>query len=227
MNWFFSHNEEGIILEDDCVPHPDFFSFCAELLNHYRDDTRIWCISGNNFQDGIWRGDGSYYYSRYTHNWGWATWRRSWIHYDSRLQAWPFFRDSGYLDCEFDDPIEKHYWKIIWEKTYGNSDSVTWWDYQWLFASVINSALTILPNKNLVSNIGYGPDSSHHQGIPSQSQKAEPLGNLIHPSLMIRHALADKYTFKSSFLGLRNKPMLYTLQKLKSYAREYCIRNIG
>ena len=51
INWFFSSVEEGIILEDDCVPHIDFFDFCRNLLKRYKDDQRIWCISGNNFQN--------------------------------------------------------------------------------------------------------------------------------------------------------------------------------
>lgn len=76
MTCFFDQVEEGIILEDDCVPYPDFFTYCTTLLKHYRDDQRVWRISGNNFQKGQWRGDGSYYFSRYNHCWGWASWRR-------------------------------------------------------------------------------------------------------------------------------------------------------
>jgi len=71
ISWFFDNEEEGIILEDDCVPHPDFFPCCSELLARYRDDERVWCISGSNFQDDQWRGVGSYYFSRYNHCWGW------------------------------------------------------------------------------------------------------------------------------------------------------------
>ena len=72
INWFFEQVEEGIILEDDCVPHPDFFPYCTNLLERYRHDTRVWCSRGNNFQNGQWRGDGRYYFSCYNHCWGWA-----------------------------------------------------------------------------------------------------------------------------------------------------------
>ena len=85
LDWAFSQVEEAIILEDDCLPHPDFFHFCSELLTHYKDDTRIWNICGHNFQDAQWRGDGSYYFSRYADPWGWATWQRAWKHYDKDL----------------------------------------------------------------------------------------------------------------------------------------------
>ncbi len=32
LSWLFGCVEEAIILEDDCLPHPCFFSFCQELL---------------------------------------------------------------------------------------------------------------------------------------------------------------------------------------------------
>ena len=115
ITWFFEHVEEGIILEDDCVPHPVFFPYCQNLLDRYRYDHRVWCISGSNFQNGHWRGDGSYYFSRYNHCWGWASWRRSWQHYDAELSNWPLFRDSGSLRSVFEDPIELSYWYSIWQ----------------------------------------------------------------------------------------------------------------
>ena len=77
ISWFFQHEEKGIILEDDCVPHLDFFTFCENLLDRYAEDERVTVVSGNNFQKGKWRGDASYYFSKFPHIWGWATWRRA------------------------------------------------------------------------------------------------------------------------------------------------------
>ena len=94
ISWFFQHVEEGIILEDDCVAHVDFYYYCEQLLDRYRLDKRIWCISGSNFQKNIKRGDGSYYFSRYNHCWGWATWKRCWEKYDSNLKNWPKLKNS-------------------------------------------------------------------------------------------------------------------------------------
>jgi hypothetical protein len=82
ISWFTARVEEGIILKDDCAPHPDFFPYCAELLERYQHDEWVWCVSGNNFQDGRWWGDGSYYFSHYPHCWGWASWRRCWQYFD-------------------------------------------------------------------------------------------------------------------------------------------------
>ena len=78
LDWFFSEVEEGIVLEYDCIPHPDFFPYCAELLERYRNDERVMVIGGNNLQDGLVRGNASYYFSSIPYMWGWASWRRTW-----------------------------------------------------------------------------------------------------------------------------------------------------
>ena len=160
ITWFFDQVEEGIILEDDCVPHPDFFLYTTTLLDRYRNDTRVWCISGNNFQNGHWRGDGSYYFSRYNHCWGWASWRRCWSHYDAELTQWPELRNSHFLKTIFDDAFESQYWSEIWQKLFKRGHPDTW-DYQWSFTCFINGGLTALPNRNLVSNVGFGLDGTH------------------------------------------------------------------
>ncbi|OUC08639.1 hemolytic protein HlpA-like protein, partial [Litorilinea aerophila] len=85
LTWAFSQVEAAIVLEDDCLPHPTFFPFCEELLNRYCHDERIMAITGDNFQFGRSRTKYSYYFSRYFHSWGWATWRRAWQHYDDTL----------------------------------------------------------------------------------------------------------------------------------------------
>ena len=87
ITWFFENVEAGIILEDDCVPHPSFFAFCSELLEKYADDKRIMHVSGNNFQFGKMRGDASYFFSEYTLSWGWATWRRAWQRFAHRIRT--------------------------------------------------------------------------------------------------------------------------------------------
>jgi hypothetical protein len=202
ISWFFEQVEEGIILEDDCVPHPDFFPYCATLLERYRHDTRVWCISGNNFQNGQWRGDGSYYFSRYNHCWGWASWRRCWQHYDADLSRGPFLRDSGLLDTIFEDPLELQYWSDIWQRLVDEGKPDTW-DYQWTFTCLANGGLTALPNHNLVSNVGFGEDATHTTGEPLPTEIGhEGIVPILCPRLMIRDLTADKYTFDHIFGGI-------------------------
>lgn len=118
ISWFFENEEQGIILEDDCLPNPDFFSFCDVLLERYKDDPRVWMITGNNFQDGQKRGNGSYYFSRYSHIWGWATWRRAWRCYDRDLSFWPEWKSSADWLKKMPDKIERRYWDRVFDQTY-------------------------------------------------------------------------------------------------------------
>jgi hypothetical protein len=200
ITWFFSHVEEGIILEDDCVPHPDFFPYCSTLLERYRDDTRVWCISASNFQDKQWRGDGSYYFSRYNHCWGWASWRRCWQQFDSDLSQWPNLRDSGLMNSVFEDPIERAYWSKIWQCLFdtGKPDS---WAFRWFFTCLSNGGLTALPNRNLVNNVGFGEDATHTKSNQVDTAISEGLIVQRHPSFVLRDLFADRYTFDHFFGG--------------------------
>ena len=219
ISWFFEHVEEGIILEDDCVPHHDFFPYCTTLLERYRHDRRVWCISGNNFQNGQWHGDGSYYFSRYPHCWGWASWRRCWQHYDPDLLEWPALRDSGLLDTIFEDPLERDYWSAIWHRTHSKAEPITWWDYQWTFTCLSNSGLTALPNRNLVSNVGFGADATHTTGIADPTVADQGLGERMHPSFVLQDARADRYSFDHHFGGAGMRRSRQLIWRVKARIR--------
>jgi hypothetical protein len=215
ITWFFEQVEEGIILEDDCVPHPDFFPYCSTLLERYRHDTRVWCISGNNFQNGQWRGGGSYYFSRYNHCWGWASWRRCWPHYDADLSQWPALRDSGLLDTIFEDPLERQYWSSIWQRLVDAGKPDTW-DYQWTFTCLANGGLTALPNHNLVSNVGFGEDGVNTVSGVSPTPDVQPLQLESSPLFVLRSKDADAYTFNNVFSPPIKSTFTFMLRKALS-----------
>ncbi|MCA6595316.1 MAG: glycosyltransferase family 2 protein [Pseudanabaena sp. M046S1SP1A06QC] len=218
LDWAFEQVEEAIILEDDCLPHPSFFRYCQELLEHYREDERIWCISGNNFQDGQWHGNGSYFFSNYNHCWGWASWRRAWQKYDHNLLNWQTFKDGHYLRSILDSELEIKYWHDIFEKLdkLGQPNS---WAYPWTFTCWQNSGLTVLPNVNLVSNIGFRSDGTH---ITEDSKLANlptrDIGKICHPSFLVRNRIADEYTFNNVFGGERMKKSATFYDKFRIYA---------
>lgn len=199
LDWVFDTVEEAIVLEDDCLPHPTFFRFCDELLEKYQDDERIMAVSGDNFQFGRRRTEYSYYFSRYNHCWGWATWRRAWRYYDRDMQLWPEIRDAGWLEDVLSDPSSVRYWTRIFQSVYeGHIDT---WAYQWTFACWVQSGLTILPNVNLVSNIGFGADASHTKGDSRFANMAvRPMSfPLRHPAFVLRDAQADEFTERNHF----------------------------
>lgn len=201
LNWVFDIVEEAIILEDDCLPHPTFFRFCEELLDKYREDKRIAMISGNNFQFGRKRTEYSYYFSRYPHIWGWASWRRAWDNYDVDMKLWPEIRDGRWLEGLLDNKKSVCYWNYIFENVYkGKIDS---WAYQWTFSCWIQSALTILPNVNLVSNIGFGSEAVHTiEKNKFSNMETEPIKFPIsHPPYIMRDSVADYITEKTNFSG--------------------------
>jgi hypothetical protein len=214
LDWVFQHCPEAIVLEDDCVPCRSFFSFCSLMLERYRDDARIMHVSGDNFQGGIRRGRGSYYFSRYSHSWGWASWRRAWRHYDVGLAAWPTALKEGWLESILDDPAEREYWTNIFSRLHrGEIDT---WDYQWLFACWCQNGLSILPNENLVTNIGAGPDATHFQnGHSTLGIRTHELDECVHPPVVIPDREADLFTFRKHICDKKSRETRGFIQNVR------------
>lgn len=201
LDWVFQTVEEAIILEDDCLPHPSFFRFCEELLEKYRDDERVMQIGGCNFQDGIRRGDGSYYFSIYSHIWGWASWRRAWKYYDVSISSWRKTIHEGFVYTLFTDKKTVKYWKMILDRVQkGEIDS---WAYQWTYAVWSHNGLAILPQENLISNIGFLEEATHTKDTHSKWSKMQTfeISSIIHPEKVSRDYNADMYTTKRHYLS--------------------------
>ncbi|MGL5062902.1 MAG: glycosyltransferase family 2 protein [Microcoleus sp.] len=195
LDWVFDTVEEAIIIEDDCLPHQSFFYFAQELLDRYRDDERIMSISGQNVQFGKQRTDFSYYFSRYTHCWSWASWRRAWRHYDLEMKLWPQVRDGNFLMDVLGDPHAAKMWQKTCQLCY--EGAIDTWDFQWTFASFIQNGLNILANVNLAANIGHGTGGTHTDDTNSPYNNmsvGEMVFPLKHPPFVIRDEQADRFT---------------------------------
>lgn len=209
LDWFFENEDKGIILEDDCLPNQDFFYFCKKLLLKYENDSRISMITGNNFQDGNSRGDGSYYFSAYNHIWGWATWKRVWNHYDKNMNFWPQWSKSQDWKKKFPDLLERIYWKRNFDCVYTNL--IDTWDYQ-LFALIKKmGGLCATPNVNLVSNIGFDIDATHtvNKNHRNANLPTARMSKVIHPKYISLDIEADNYEFFHHFLGNKSKFLFY------------------
>lgn len=197
INWVFSKEERCIILEDDCIPDLSFFSYCDQLLERYKNDERIWMISGENYlHDESMFEKSDYTFSGRTNTWGWATWKRAWIKCDFNLCLWPKYKKENVL-------IHTYYMKNYDETEYMTKqlDNIykkldrSIWDYQWRFHMIINNGLCIVPRKNMISNIGGGKYATHTKSVKSVflNVSVERLNFPIrHPSCVTVNADFDK-----------------------------------
>ncbi|MBE9109125.1 glycosyltransferase family 2 protein [Nodosilinea sp. LEGE 07298] len=192
LDWAFSIVEEAIILEDDCVPHPDFFTYCSELLEHYRYDPRIMVCSGSNQGNLPISGDASYSFSIFPQIWGWATWRRAW----QMNQASMHFMEQPYVLQNLELRAAsigldfKHFlnqWQLIQA---GKLDS---WAYVWTASVWLNSGLCIRPRVNLIGNIGFNIDATHTVGHAPNWLKmpTESILPIRHPGYLIHDLIHD------------------------------------
>ncbi len=202
LNWVFEHVDRAIILEDDCLADSGFFDYCEELLNYYEKNNKIWIISGNNFQNGNWRGKDSYFFSKYPHTWGWATWKRAWTHYTDNIPFWDTWKHSQSWKNLMQDKVERKYWEKIFNRVYSGSDTYAF-DYAWVANIWYNEGITVAPNVNLVSNIGHDIYASSTKSPSNISNlKIEKLRNpLTHPETIKLDQEADIYDFNYTFGG--------------------------
>lgn len=152
LEWVFKEVEEAIILEDDCLPHPDFFPFCEKMLEKYRDDERIMMIGGTNYLLDQLKIPESYCFSRYFAIWGWASWRRAWKQYDITMKDWKRFKTEGQLKSFYSQGFMEKHVSSMMELAYYNRTNT--WDIQWFYSCLFNNGLSIIPRVNLISNIG-------------------------------------------------------------------------
>ena len=219
LDWFFENEEAGIILEDDCLPHPDFWRFCGELLDKYADDERVFMISGDNFQEGKRVSDDSYYVSALTHIWGWAAWRRSWQKVDLDLSGYDEWVQRGGLKRLFGPGRWERAWKRTFERY--RKGRYNTWDYPFLFAAWKHDQYALLPSVNLVSNIGFGHQGATHTATDVYHRQSRiptaPIGfPLQHPAHWHRQRSADIRTLRTKMFPSYTRQLLRLFSALIS-----------
>lgn len=185
ISWFFEHEEEGIILEDDCYPDPSFYRFCGEMLVRYRNVTNVMQVAGYNAASGVFPIDADYRFSHYGWQWGWATWRRAWSHFDLTMTSWPEFKMMGLHKCAafYEDRI-----RVFDEMYEGKCDT---WDYQWQYAMAANYGLSVVPTYSLTKNVGVGIDCTHGVECHAGQDQAVLVKSVNFPLKHNRFVVAD------------------------------------
>jgi hypothetical protein len=200
ITWFFGIVEEGIILEDDCLPHPDFFRFCATMLERYRDVPQIQSIAGTHMFPPSFRHPHACYFSKYVQIWGWATWRRVWQCYDSSLSSHTKEAWHAIIAEQCVSSLERGYWEEILQALLNGS--IDTWDFQVQFMSWGVGGLHVIPTSNLISNLGYGADATHtnFDGVLAERLTSPLAGDLQAPVPIEIEAGVDDYIFYARFL---------------------------
>ncbi len=234
INWLFENEEEGIVLEDDCIADISFFSFCSEMLERYRYDERVFLITGCNFELQSEDVQESYFFGYAGTNWGWATWKRNWIKMDYSC-SW--IRNKYIYDnvVTVTSRINKRAAKAEMKEfsrtnnLVNNNVSISYWDVQFQTIRYLNHQLSIIPQKNLVTNIGLGVASTHAQTaiIPKQEHtrigeinfcynKRFDLGtDLAHPQYMVENIRYDEKVYNALYPSLFVKIIRKILRVLK------------
>jgi len=195
ITWFFQCEPEGVIIEDDLSIHPDFFPFCDEMLERYRENEKIMLISGDNFHFGLPRGSASYFFSCFVHIWGWASWARAWQKYDLAMTGL-YSRMPGILAERFRSPATAKAWMDIFSRT--KAGKIDTWDYQLTYSVWMHRGLTVYPNVNLVRNTGFSAEATHtkepdsvYAHMPTEAIMEN--GELKRPTEIQRDAEADEW----------------------------------
>ena len=186
-----------IILEDDCVPELSFFQYCEELLEKYENDERIAYISGlNHFEEWDF-GGASYGFTKTGAIWGWATWRRAWARYDYAVseinnEYIQKLLKSNMIDAEKRIGVWKETNQLVMK-----NQKISYWDWQWGFVKYSQSQYVIVPQYNLICNIGTGVDSTHAQTAKATHKKYKdynhmPTKTIDFPLTHPKHMLCSK-----------------------------------
>ena len=214
ISWFFDHVDQGIIMEDDCVADPSFFPFCSSMLQRYISHEHVGVVTGNNYQHGRIRGTANYYFSKFNHCWGWATWKRAWQRYDHDMS------ESDQSDREVIAnfscaPGETEFWKRQFELV--RKGKLNSWAIRWTRTAWRHRMLTVTPQVNLVENIGFGPEATHtKRNFLIQEQTTQTLWTETnHPERIWQDSVADSYCAREHFgigLSLRER-IIRTVQR--------------
>lgn len=192
LEWFFENVEEGIIIEDDCLVHPDFFQYCNLLLTKFRNNEKVFCISGTSIDNkNIQSNQYDYYFTRVTNVWGWATWRRSFKKYDFYLDGLDNFKQERKIEKIYKKTQYRKFWINFFEEL--KNKKINNWDYQLAFTAFANDGLCARPKYNLVTNLGtrflsYGTNKClmHTNGLKIE----------VHPPEISPDEIADDYIMK-------------------------------
>ena len=215
ITWFFEHEEQGIIIEDDILPHIDFFRYCDEMLDRYNNDESIQLITGRNSFYDDFHYDYSYYRSSLFHIWGWASWRRVWTTYQYKTSEIPL---DLFIKKLYSRPLLRktiQYWMRLFDIM--QRRPIDTWDFQLYFNEIMNDRYSIIPFVNMIENIGFDKEATHTQKgkTKEKTQKSRSPYPLKHPECLTENQYADE-VFAKNFGFVRKSLCSRIISKIKA-----------
>ncbi len=215
ISWFFTKVEEGMILEDDCIPTPSFFTYCTENLKRYRGNEKVMHISGSTFikHNQKTHPNDSYYFSQISLIWGWATWRRAWEKYDIEMSDISGLSKTLKEKNTFGAQRYRHHWITLFKHL--KDARIDTWDGQWLYTILRNDGICLTPAHNLIQNIGFDKDATHTTEAVSFAQGVSELSfPMTHPNQLKVDEYADTNTMKTAFVNTFKKHLKYHIRSI-------------
>ncbi|MDX1959878.1 MAG: hypothetical protein SFU98_15005 [Leptospiraceae bacterium] len=246
IDWFFQNEEEGIIIEEDCLPRKGAIEFMEIMLDKYRDNTKVMQVSATSYVSEKFKDQSypySYYFNLFPLIWGWGTWRRSWSKYDLQMKSYPENKANDFLKQYFHNPEIKNGFYKVFDSAYNNQ--VNTWDYQWLYTCLVNNSYCVEPKNCLVQNIGFIPEATHTEKIPEFYKHVKfmdmDVTEIKHPELILHSESLVNFTLRVAYVGdfdfyifSRNKIKFFlyriklllkkVLVKLRGYAKKILSR---
>lgn len=214
ITWFFQHEAEGVVLEDDLFIHPNFFTFCDTMLERYRDVEHVMHIHGDNFQYGQSHGEAAFYFSCFPHCWGWASWARAWKKYDhamTRLNTVAYRKIPELFQSE----AAVNYFRDILARV--KDRRINSWAFRWTLSVWEHEGLCVNPCVNMVRNIGFGEEGTHTTN-PAAIVAHLPvngLADITHPQEITRDAAADEWVAWIQFVHAGNSVPAFVQEALR------------
>lgn len=184
LEWVFQHEDRAIILEDDVVPSKDFFFFCQDLLEYYKNDNRVMMITGHKRAPEYYI-ESHYTFSNYCSIWGWATWKRAWDKNDPDMTQWPALKKNKVLKKIYGQDVALRLTREIDMVYKGELNS---WAYPWQLSKIVHGGVEIVPSDNLIQNIGMGGEDATHS---FDKDFDIPIGTINQPIMFLDDVQVD------------------------------------
>lgn len=219
LNWFFTNEEMGVIIEDDILVSVNCFNFICTMLKTYENDSNIMLVTGCNNLN-TYKSKHSFHFSRIGSVWGWGSWRKAWETHDPEMKNWPDIKKSKILFKKL-PPEQARHRERTGDLVY--SGQISSWSYPFTITRIINDGYSIVPSKNLIVNIGFNENATHTKTSNSVFEKLSThkieIANIQHPNLIKPDKRFDKLLFSSHSSGSKN--FFYSISQIKRLVKKF------